>query len=107
MLHRTILVAALLSAPLALSPASVSAQERGVDRAATASAGAAMTNSPTELPPGMANMPADQALPPGILLTRGAPAEEGATSEDSTSDSDTCEPVLVNGQLMCGDVVIG
>lgn len=90
MLHRTILVAALLSAPLALSPASVSAQERGVDRAATASAGAAATNSPAELPPGMANMPADQALPPGMLLTR-----EGATSEggtDDNTDSGTCVP---------------
>lgn len=104
MLHRTILVAALLSAPLALSPASASAQERGVDRAATASAAAAATNSPAELPPGMANMPADQALPPGMLLTRGAPAEEA--SEGSTDDdtSDDCKPWInpTTGQLECG-----
>lgn len=103
MLHRTILIAALLSAPLALSPASVSAQERGIDRAATASANAQATNRPSDLPPGMANMPADQALPAGILLTRGAPAAESGT--DSGTDSATQENCPVTFDPMSGGLV--
>lgn len=104
MFKRIALMTALLVAPLALSPDSVDAQERGMERAAAATVDAQATGRPDAPPPGMDKR--SGSLPPGILLTRGAPAEEPATepapdAEPEPEPDETC-PVtleLVDGMM--------
>lgn len=110
MFKRIALMIALLIAPLALSPQTVDAQERGTEQAAAAAADGLATSAengrPTTLPSGMQD--ADEPLPPGILLTRELPAEEA----DTESEPEEClaEPQFVDGQWVlvdCDGNVIG
>ncbi len=97
MLKRTMLVAAIAAAALALQPASASAQARGMEQAATAAASGLTTSAengrPTSMPSGLAN--SGQAQPPGMALTRSAQASEPPTEPDSGSDE--CPIQIVNG----------
>lgn len=107
MFKRIALMTALLVAPLALSPDSVDAQERGMERAAAATADAQATGRPDAPPPGMDKR--SGSLPPGILLTRGAPAEEPGTEPapdaEPGSDVEECpaELKLVDGTMKLVD----
>lgn len=99
MFKRIVLAAALMVAPLVLSPVSVDAQESGMETAA-ASAGSGLTTSaangrPTTMPAGMGNRPGEE-LPPGLMLTRGAPAaaEEEPPEDESGGDGTMLCPVL-------------
>ena len=103
MLLRKVLLAAVVVAPMAWSPATVSAQARGLDRAAAATAQAdavagwtknRAAKRPKSLPPGVARGFVGQTLPPGISRTRPAPEPAPEAEPDPT-----CEPgiVLVNG----------
>lgn len=107
MFKRIALMTALLVAPLALSPDSVDAQERGMEQATAATANAQATGRPDAPPPGMDNR-SGEALPPGILLTREPPAEESGT--ESEPEECLTEPQLVDGQWVlvdCHGNVIG
>lgn len=113
MFKRIALMIALLIAPLALSPQTVDAQERGTEQAAAAAADGLATSAengrPTTLPPGMQDRPADEPLPPGILLTREPPAEEPVTEpapdSESESESEECpaELKLIDGTMKLVD----
>jgi len=74
MLLRKIMLAAFVLTPLGASPATASAQENGLERAASASAqadavvGVAKSSAakrPTRLPPGIAKVFVGETLPPG------------------------------------------
>jgi molybdopterin biosynthesis enzyme len=74
MLLRKIMLAAFVLTPLAASPAKASAQDNGLERAASASAqadavvGVAKSSAakrPTRLPPGIAKVFTGETLPPG------------------------------------------
>lgn len=105
MFKRIVLAAALLVAPLALTPMSVDAQERGQETAA-ASAESGLTTSEangrsTTLPRGLENRPGEE-LPPGIMMTRdGAAAEE--TTDDSGDSGDGC--VVTGFDPITGDPI--
>ena len=113
MLHRTILLVALLIAPLALSPAPLSAQDRGLNTAAVATdhaedvAGwtkASASKRPPSLPEAIASRFGD-LLPPGLGWTRG---EDGGSPPDSGEPpppAEECEEelVFVEGVLMIRD----
>ena len=78
MLLRTALLAAIVAAPMALTPATASAQERGIDRATTVSANApahahGLKNRVGKgIPKGVARVFTGGNLPPGIARTRDA-----------------------------------
>lgn len=83
MLLRKVLFVAIAVAPLVLSPTTVEAQNRGLDRATVASAdgqeraeahGKRANKRHGGLPAGVAKRFEGQALPPGIRRTRRAPA---------------------------------
>ena len=111
MLRKMLLTAAVI-APLAWTPAHAAAQERGTDRAAAVGAAtqaAGPTNGraegrPTELPPEIAALFADQALPPGLANTREVAADQGdgtgETQGEGGEDECTPVPVIVDGKLM-------
>jgi hypothetical protein len=114
MFLRKILLAALVAAPLAWSPATVFAQERGTERAAVATAQAnatagwtnsRATNRPSELPAGVAARFQGETLPPGIDRTR----PQTAPVPEPVTEPCPVEAMFVNGQLVfvdCnGDVV--
>lgn len=86
MFKRIVLTAALLAAPLVLTPVSVDAQESGMETAAASAesglATSAANGRPTTLPPGLADRSADD-LPPGIMLTR-------EVAEPEADDNDGC-----------------
>ena len=91
MFVRKLIIAAALVAPLAWSPANLSAQSRGLDRAAVATATAEQnagwtngnaTGRPTAVPTGVANAHGDGTLPPGISRTRQT-ATTGTTPDDA------------------------
>jgi len=85
---RKILIAVAVAAPLAWTPAPVAAQERGLDRAATATANADAVEGWTHkktpkdqkgLPNGIARHYEDgDALPPGISRNRQLPQQDVA-----------------------------
>lgn len=112
MLKRIALMTALLVAPLALSPDSVAAQERGMEQATAAAANGLATSAengrPTSNPAGMQNRPG-QDVPPGMMLTRPpAPAAEPAPEEPA----EECFPEfkLIDGMMKlvdCNGNVIG
>lgn len=102
MFKRIALMIALLIAPLALSPQTVDAQERGTEQATAAAADGLATSAengrPTTLPSGMQD--ADEPLPPGILLTREEPVTEPVP--DAEPDPDESCPVeleLIDGTM--------
>ena len=114
MFKRIALMTALLVAPLALSPASAQAQETGIDQARAASANAQANGRPDAMPAGMDNLPAGQALPPGLMLTRNpAPAAEPSEPEaDSGTEPEECmaEIMFIDGAYRlvdCNGNVIG
>lgn len=123
---RKILLAALMMAPLASSPAPVTAQERGLDRAADATAQAesvagwknSAPKEPKAMPPGMSQafggdgelQAASQHLPPGISRTRdmssgGDETGGGDQGDEGDGGGDDCAwvPVMVDGVWMLVD----
>lgn len=123
MLFRKILLVAAVASPLALSPAPVAAQERGTDRAATATAQAdavaagtkgRAAKRPTAVPSGIARNFPGQTLPPGIRRTRPAPAPAPAPEPapepapapaptPAPDDGCTAELVFVDGAFVLID----
>ena len=102
MSFRKMLLVAFVATPLALAPASVSAQ----DRTAEASARSQAAKRDKAMPRGMAVRPADLPVPPGINLTRPPQAPTPPATEPPTGGDDTvCETevVFVNGVLMIRD----
>lgn len=102
MLKRVALMTALLVAPLALSPDSVDAQERGMEQATAAAANGLATSAengrPTSNPAGMQNRPSGQAVPPGMMLTRPpAPAAEPAPEPEEPAEECFVEFEWING----------
>lgn len=113
MFVRSILYAALVAASLAWNPATVAAQERGMDRAAAASANAHATGRPSDLPPGIARNYPNADLPSGIALTRTSPDPEPDVSSDPEPDSgdDECvpTPTIHNGLpalILCDGTIV-
>ena len=112
MLLRRILFAAIVAAPLAWSPAPVSAQERGLRQAETSTAqavAAGLTNNhaqnrPTEVPKGISKafgadataFGADATLPPGISLRFPAPTPD----VDEYVDEEECEGWHLDGWVV-------
>lgn len=109
MFKRIALMIALLIAPLALSPQTVDAQERGTEQAAAAAADGLATSAengrPTTLPSGLQDRSADEPLPPGILLTRDEPVTEPAPDSEPESESEECpaELKLIDGTMKLVD----
>lgn len=93
MFKRIVLAAALLVAPLVLTPTSVDAQERGMAEATAATANAQATGRPDAAPEALQNRPGDEP-PPGIMLTRGGgAAAEEPPPEDDSGDDDGCQVI--------------
>ena len=110
MLRKMLLTAAVI-APLAWAPADVAAQARGTDRAEAVGAASRSASQngraegrPAELPPAIAALFADQALPPGLANTRDMPAadqgDDSGDTQDTGEDECTPTPVIVDGKLM-------
>jgi hypothetical protein len=110
MLFRRVLLAALVAAPLAWSPAPMSAQERGLSKAQASTAQAESVagwtnnravNRPTTVPKGISNaFGAEGTLPPGIRHTFPAPAPA------PPPDSEPCTPysvIIVDGAFVTVD----
>ena len=113
MLLRRALLVAVVVAPLAWTPAPVSAQQ-GLDRAAVATAQAdavagwtknRATRRPTELPRGVAKVFAGQTLPPGISRRFPVPQAAPEPEPEPQPEPDECvtELVFVNGLPMLRD----
>jgi len=118
MLLRTILLAAFLAAPLAALPSSVSAQEKGLEKAAAVSAKGdvapgvaknAAAKRPMALPAGVAKVFGDGPLPPGMSRafpgTEEAPAptdDDGAAGDEDTTSGDDGGAGECVGGIMIG-----
>jgi hypothetical protein len=116
MLLRTVLLAAVVAAPLAWTPAPLSAQQ-GLDRAAAATAQAdavagwtknRAAKRSTDLPRGIAKRFEGQTLPPGIRRTRSAPQSAPAPDPEPQPETEpepecATELVIVNGVVMLKD----
>jgi hypothetical protein len=116
LLRNKILLAALVAASLTWSPAAVSAQERGLDRAATATARADEVLSgktqgakkEKDMPAGIARRFDGATLPPGIQRTRPTPAPAPAPQPEPAPEPQPApaptecawEVVMVDGMLV-------
>lgn len=114
MLLRTILLAAFLAAPLAALPSSVSAQEKGLEKAAAVSAEGdvapgvaknAAAKRPMALPAGAAKVFGDGTLPPG--MSRAFPGTDGASgSGDDEGDATASDDDGSAGECVDGIMIV-
>jgi hypothetical protein len=104
---RTILLAAAVAGPLVSQPTAVSAQARGLDRAATATEHAESVagwtknraaKRPSALPKGVQKVFGDGTLPPGVSRTREVAAPP--PPPEPSTDECTMDLVFVDGQLV-------
>jgi hypothetical protein len=117
MLLRVTMIAAIVTLPLGLRPMEASTQERGLDRAAEASAAASTARGQTKahpgkqdrgLPPGIAKrFPAGETLPMGIERSRARPAPDVVAEPDSESDTGTGASGCFSGLLFVDGVPVG
>lgn len=120
MFLRTILLAAAVTAPLAFQPTSASAQSRGLDRAAVATARAESVagwtknraaKRPSAIPKGVGKVFGGGTLPPGIRRTRQPAASPPPPPAAEPGDGECgMDLVFVDGQLVyqdCNGGVVG
>lgn len=119
MLTRTLFVMALLTAPLALHPAHLSAQQAGAGARPSAGVTPAMpmpANRPTEVPSGIERAFDGEEVPPGIqrVFPQQEPqpqSEPEVEPEPEAEPEEECAivPAMVDGQFVLvdcnGDVV--
>lgn len=123
MLLRKIMLAAFVLTPLAASPATASAQDNGLEQAASASAqadavvGVAKSSAakrPTRLPPGIAKVFAGETLPSGIDRAfpqpdqdEGGEGDEGGDVEEGGETDEGGAGECIGGVLWVDGIPMG